>query len=250
MYFRATLFFIVLLLSNVTIAAIEQPHLKIITEEWAPYNYSVKGDAKGFSVEIVNAMMQELGEYHSIAIYPGARGMLLLDNTTNVLNFSLFRTPEREHKYKWIGPLSNEAIYFYKRADDPREFKTIEDVKAVNAIATPLNGLVFSHLQEQNFTNLSKSHSTMQQLTKLLKNRVDLSISVTPLGKTHYLKKIGQPTNAVTNTGVKLLERPLYIACSKELPDSVINRWQQALDRVIESGKYAKIYDNYLQGKQ
>jgi len=249
MCFRSALFFIALLLFNITVATAKQPNLMIITEEWAPYNYSLKGVAKGFSVEIVKAIMQELGEQHPISVYPGARAMQLLDNTENVLNFSLFRTPEREKKYKWIGPLSNESIYFYKRADDPREFKTIEDVKAVKAIATPLNGLVFSHLQAQKFTNLSKSHSTLQQLSKLLKNRVDLSISVTPLGKMHYLTKLEQPANAITNTGVKLLEFPLYIACSKELPDSVIKRWQQALDRVIESGKYAKIYDKYLQGK-
>ena len=89
--------------------------LEVITEDWAPYNYEENGVITGFSVEIVQAIMGELGETHSIAIYPGARGQSMLDNLPNILSFSLFRTPERESLYKWIGPISKEAIYFYKK---------------------------------------------------------------------------------------------------------------------------------------
>ncbi|WP_108650855.1 substrate-binding periplasmic protein [Dongshaea marina] len=116
--------------------------LRIITEEWAPYNYMEKGVLKGFSVEIVRAVMKQLGEEHKIELLPGARGERLLDYEPNVMNFSLFRTREREPRYKWIGPISEESIYFYKLADNHKTYGDIQQIKKI-AIASPTRGWFF-----------------------------------------------------------------------------------------------------------
>ena len=52
-------------------------------------------------------MMADLDESHPITLYPGPRGHAMLEHKSNIMNFSLFRTPEREEKYKWIGPLTD-----------------------------------------------------------------------------------------------------------------------------------------------
>lgn len=190
--------------------------------------------------------MDELGEQYRIAIYPGPRGDRMLDTLPNILYFTLFRTPEREHKYKWIGPISDEAIYFYKHKDNSKHYTTVEDVKKASLVTVPYKGLVADKVQEQGISNVIKLASREQQLSLLFKGRAELLVNTSPIGVAHYLKKINQPVDSLIQTQVKLLEFPLFIACSKEIPDSVIQRWQSALERVKASPKYTLIYNKYL----
>ncbi|WP_415911565.1 substrate-binding periplasmic protein [Neptuniibacter sp. QD37_11] len=226
--------------------AIAQPDLKVITEDWAPYNYEENGELKGFSIEIVQAIMDELGEEYPISIYPGVRGDRMLETLPNVMYFSLFRTPEREAKFKWIGPISQEAIYFYKRKDNAKIYRTIDDVKKANNITVPYKGLVANKVDELGITNVIKLSARDRQFSLLFSNRAELAVNISPLGVVYYLKQIDKAADALVPTQVKLLEFPLYIACSKEIPDSVIQRWQAALDKVKASDKYEQIYSKYL----
>ncbi|WP_415882293.1 substrate-binding periplasmic protein [Neptuniibacter sp. QD34_54] len=223
-----------------------QPDLKVITEDWAPYNYEEGSELKGFSIEIVQAVMNELGEQYPISIYPGARGDRMLETLPNVMYFSLFRTPEREDKFKWIGPISQEAIYFYKRKDNLQTYKTIDDIKQANNITVPYKGLVANKVDELGITNVIKLSARDRQFSLLFSNRAELAVNTSPLGVAYYLKQIDKPVDSLVATGVKLLEFPLYIACSKEIPDSVIERWQAALEKVKASEKYEQIYSKYL----
>jgi len=220
--------------------------LNVITEDWAPYNYEENNILKGFSVEVVKTIMAELGEKHHINIYPGARGEMMLDTKPNIMNFSLFRTPEREIKYKWVGPISEESIYFYKRKDDTREYKTLNDVRENSIIAAPHKGLVSSYIEALGITNINKLSNRTSQFLHLFVGRANLMVNLTPLGVAYYLKQLNKPVDTLVQTQVKLLEFPLYIACSKEIPDSVIRKWQNALDRIKSSGKYDQIYNKYL----
>jgi len=223
-----------------------QPDLKVITEDWAPYNYEEGGIIQGYSTEIVRAIMTELGESYPIAIYPGARADRMLDTLPNVIYFSLFRTPEREDKYKWIGPLSEQAIFFYKRKDNPKVYRTVEDVKNATKITVPYKGLVADKVAALGITNVIKLSDRDQQFKLLFSDRAELSVNVSPIGVSYHLKQLNKPTDALVPTAVKLLEFPLYIACSKQIPDETIQRWQAALERVQQSEKYQEIHRKYL----
>ncbi len=96
-------------------AIAKEAALTIITEDWPPYNYKANGKIKGFSTEIVQAIMKVLNLNYEIQLLPGARGEKMLEEGVRVMNFSIFRTLEREKQYKWIGPIAEDAIYFYKR---------------------------------------------------------------------------------------------------------------------------------------
>lgn len=219
--------------------------LTIITEDWAPYNYQKGNQISGFSTEIVNAIINELDEQHSIEIYPGARGHMMLDKGPGVMYFSLFRTPEREHKYKWIGPISEEAIYFYKRQSDNNKYQHIDDIKNATVVV-PHKGMITSQVEALGISDLMKISDRDRQFKIILAGRADLSANASPLGIAYYLKSLNFPVDALTQTEVKLLEFPLYIACSKDIPDEVINRWQNALNKIKASGEYQKIYNRYL----
>ncbi len=246
MTFRTALYSPLLCLLLIWGGASHALELELITEDWAPYNYIENNELTGFSVEIVQAIMAELGETHPITLYPGARGESMLNSLPNIMNFSLFRTPEREKHYKWIGPISKEAIYFYKNKNDTRVFKTLSDIKKVNTIAIPHKGLVFSYVGALGLTNTHTMINMPAQFRHVLLGRADLAVNATPLGVAYYLKKLKEPADALVKTQVKLLEFPLYIACSNSVPDHTINRWQKAFEKVKLSGQYQKIYNKYL----
>lgn len=227
-------------------AAAEEKPLTIITEDWPPYNYEENGDVKGFSTEIVQAILDELDLKHKITVLPGARGEKLLDEGTRVMSFSLFRTPEREERYKWIGPISEEAIYFYKKKGSPLEITTLEDAKRVKRVACQHKGLIFNTLQQKGFNNLDTSPLQESVIKKIALGRTDLSVNAPPLGIAYFLKKANLPADSLEQTPVELLKFPLYIACTKDIPDDEIQQWQAALEKIKASETYTQIYNKYL----
>ena len=235
---------VLLLGSGQTVAA--EGDLKIVTENWPPYNYIENGELKGFSTEIVQAILKELDAGYEIQLLPGARGEKLLDEGTHVMVFSFFRTAERENHYKWIGPIARDSVYFYKKKDNPLEIQTLEDAKNVKRVACRHKGLVLSVLEKRGFTNLDRTTKPDRIIRKVLTGIADLSVSETPLGVKYWLRKANLPTDTLAQTQVKLVDFPLYIACSKDIDDAVIQQWQEALERIKASEAYTRIYNKYL----
>ena len=223
--------------------------LVIVTEEWPPYNYTESGRVTGFATELVREIMSDLKVDHPIKSYPGARGHRMLDTMPNVLNFALFRTPERENKYQWIGPIANEAIYFYKRKGDSKIYQALEDLRQARNITTSHKGLVSNRVQEiaaeMGLTNILLMTNMKAEMQLVLVGKADLNVHFTDLGVVHYLKSIGEKPDGLVKTRLKLMEFPLHIAASKEIPTSVIQSWQNALEEIRASGRYREIYETY-----
>lgn len=219
----------------------------IVTEEWAPYNYTENGMLKGFSVEIVRSIIQRLnGGNIPIQLFPSMRAGQMVRTQPGTMMITMFRTPEREAQFKWIGPLDTGAIYLYKKKGNPLRVASLEDAKKVKRIACRHGGVVLDTLRAAGFNNLDASSTDGASVyKKLLLGRCDLGISDTPLGVKYLLKQMGAPTDAVQPTVVKIIESPLYIACSKDIPDQTIALWQRELDEMKTTGLYAKIHAKY-----
>ena len=220
--------------------------IDIVTEEWAPYNYTEDGIIKGFSVDIVRHIIRELKVDVDLRIIPSMRTTLILDNNPRTMMITMLRTQEREQRYQWIGPLGDGVIYFYKMRGNPLVISTLEDAKKVRLIACRHAGLVFNTLKAAGFTNLDASSTSGESIyRKLLNNRCELGISETDLGVKHILRQMNYPSDALVRTDVKVVESPLYIACSKDIPAEEIAQWQESLDRMKASGAYDEIYKKY-----
>lgn len=211
--------------------------ISIVTEEWAPYNYREHGSLKGSSVEIVQAIAKKLNADVDIQLLPNMRATAMLNKNPRTMLISMMRTPEREKKYKWIGPLDDSSIYFYKKKGNPVVVSTLADARKVGSICTRHGGLVPSMLKASGFTNLiSVANDGEATYYMLIRDRCDLAISDSPMGVSYLLKKMHYPSDAIVQTAVRLVAFPIYIACSKDIPDAEIARWQMALNSLKASG--------------
>lgn len=220
--------------------------LNILAEEWAPYSYVEDGEVKGLSVDVVQALSRTLQVPLTIELLPSMRATMVLDRQPRTMMISMLRTPEREPRYKWIGPLAETSIYFYKRKGSVLEINSLEDAKKVPLICSRQAGLAVSRLKAAGFANLNaRGYDGPSVYRMLLFGRCDLAVSDTPLGVVRALQQMGFPPDAVVQTPLKLLSLPLYIACSKDIPDAEIERWQAALAALKQSGAFQAMLRKY-----
>jgi len=77
------------------------------TEDFAPYNYLENGKLKGFSVDLLKIIWQELGiKPQQINVYPWARAYKMLKDGNNVMLFTTAKTEDRVNLFKWVCPVS------------------------------------------------------------------------------------------------------------------------------------------------
>lgn len=217
----------------------------LLTEDWPPYNYMDNNNITGFSVEIVREIMKDLKLDIRIQVLPGARGEIYTQQRKNCMLFSLFRNAERDRLYKWIGPIAEEGVYFYKLKGSNLNINTVYDARKVSRIATRSEGVILDELIKRGFTNLDHTSTSEGQILKLIYGRVDL-IPQTPLSVRYRTKRMGYSCDLLEQTQVQLFKFPIYIACSKDMPDEIINKWNLSLKKLKASGKYRDIYNRYL----
>ncbi len=158
---HSKILFILLICALITHAPAfaEDESLTIITENWPPYNYAENGEVKGFSTEIVQSILKDLKLSFEIQILPGARGEKLLAEGSRVMNFSLFRTAARENHYKWIGPIAEDSIYFYKKKGNPLRIQTLRMQKMSNGWLAGIKGWFLACYKKRNLQILTAPQS-------------------------------------------------------------------------------------------
>ena len=97
---------------------------------------------------------KRLGVNNKIKVYPWTRALKMVDKKKHTAIFSMLRTPERENKYKWVGPLTSMKLVFFKKNGSPITLKTREDAKKVAKVGVTKGVANYEMLSKQGFKNL------------------------------------------------------------------------------------------------
>lgn len=218
----------------------------IVTEEWAPYNYALNGKITGLSTEIVTSIMRIEGMEYPIEVYPSMRAKMLIDTRPKTILYSLFRTPDREQNYRWVGPIIEENIYFYKLRSNPVKIRSISDTKRITLIACRRAGLIHDLLVERGYENLDESGTDSKQVYgKLLAKRCDLAISDTDIGIKYLFDQMDANLALIEKVNFVFFTSKLYIAFSKDISDEEYARWNEAFEKLRQSGELGRIIKRY-----
>ena len=218
--------------SPVSAAPTRSLTLHYLCEDIPPSNYLRDGRLTGISVDLLKSMWRSMGEPEQpIKVVPWARGYdAALHNPGHVL-FSMSRTRERDSLFKWVGPIFSVRNVLLARAGTKNLPKSLAEAKS-SRIGTIQGDVVESFLLGAGFdpSRIEGVSSLAQNFEKLRRGRVDFLAH-----SENTLMEVLRTTKQDPRGYVVVLEfsrTENFYAFHRQVPDSVILRFQRALDEL------------------
>lgn len=212
--------------------------LKLLTEEYPPYNFSADGKPDGASVEQADLIMKALGVEYSIEILPWARAFSMAESQPATCVFTTGHDDERSARFKWVMPLLADRMVMLKKAGSPVKPLDVEDAKRFT-VGTQREDFSSNYLRNNNFTKIDLAADMEATLKKLLSGRIDLMMTSEKTFET--MRAEGRQVEAALT-----LDGKLYgFACNLAVPDATITAMQAELDRLIKDGTQDRIFEKY-----
>lgn len=218
--------------------------VRIITEELPPFNYAgPDGKVTGQSTEVVYGILTRLNQKAEIELLPWSDGYRAALNGPDVALYSTGRTEEREHLFKWAGPITSYDFTLYARNGSAITISSVEAAKKAGLIGVVKDDARHQFLIKENFPNFVTCDTDAVCLRNLLDKKTDLWFG-SAVNFPATVKKEGiDPLTLREVYQVKSV--PMYIAFSNDTPDSVVTAWQGALDAMKRDGTFAAIRQKY-----
>jgi polar amino acid transport system substrate-binding protein len=208
--------------------------LNYLTEEMAPFNYQEGGNVTGISVEILEAVFRNIDvnrTHADIRIVPWAEGYQAAQNNNSTVLFSIVRTPEREPLYKWAGPFTKASFVLFAPISKNITIASPEDLNQyqIGAVENSIeNDLLLG--QGVNASHLVPGQKPEDLLRMMEEGQIDLWATGDLAGR-HQMMQTAADPNAHEIVYI-LREDDVYYSFSKDVPDTLISAFQQALDTV------------------
>lgn len=220
--------------------------LTLMTENFLPYNYEKEGKAKGLCSIVVQNIQKQIGDTTPISVRSWSEAYEKVLKEKNQALFCTTRTEQREDLFKWVGPIAFSNLVFQENTLHPTRIKTLEDAKKAGKVGVLKDDSSYQYLQSQGFTDFAVYKDEKTMYLALEKGEFTLTTG-NELSLPLLLMETGLPKGALRNTSVVIYRKGMYVAFSKDVPDSLIAQWQNALDSIKESGAYEKLRVQALQ---
>lgn len=217
--------------------------LRLLSEEFPPVNFTSDGRPSGLAVELVQALLQRLGDNLPIEFMPWARAYREAQGPQPVALFAAARIPERESRFQWVGPIVSFYSSFYARAGAER-LRRFDDARRATDVLVVRDWYTAQQLASEGFRNLRYVADPVQGLRMLLAGRAPLFAA----------ERISMPAT-LASAGIEpaLLEEVYtfassdgYIAFSPGTPRRTVAAWQRELDAMKRDGSFQAIYKRWL----
>jgi polar amino acid transport system substrate-binding protein len=218
--------------------------LHLLTEEAPPTSFNRDGELRGLSIDVVRALIERTGDAGKIELLPWTRGYHLAQREPNTAIFSTVRTPEREAKFQWVGPLLIGTTSFYSLKSRNLRFDNLQQVAESGPLAVPKQWYTFETLSARGFKNLYGVTSSKNMVTMLKHERVQL-IATEDLTLKDELASGGLSPDQV-QAHLPFMRSAYYIAFSPQTDAALVERWRRALEGMHEDGSFAQIFRRWL----
>ncbi len=231
-----------------------------VTLEYPPYNYTDKktNSVVGATPELMRAISKEMGYELDIRSLPWKRSQMLLATGKAQIIFTYTRSHERQKVAYYSNPISTLRTIFVKNRHSkvPSKWEKLSDLKEYRI---GINGgynypPVFMQALEKKLLPkvdpISSQNPTIQNLRKLLINRIDYvicppdclaEINKLPKKDRESIEKIDKTIGS---------ERTFHVGFAKNYPGwksaaVVRQKFNKLLDQYLQQGKVKAIYEKY-----
>ena len=216
--------------------------LALHTLEWAPYSWRDKstGTTVGIAVDIVHELLARAHvPVSDTDVIPWARGLALTASTPNTCQMMVGRTPERERRYQWIGPLGLTHWKLFAAREDKIVLNSLDDARPY-LVGTIIGDLSIPILRGKGI-RIAEVASDHLNPPKLLRRRIDLWASA-ELPALYVLNDLGIRTVAPV---FNLTSVQMYLACNPSMSDGDVARLNNIVKAMIGDKSLERIYAGY-----
>lgn len=217
-------------------------NVRIVTEDYPPYNYLVNSELRGEGTEIVRALQSELGISgieHEVLNWTISYNLAL--EKPFVLLYSISRTIEREELFHWIGPIARGVPYFYSLA----KTKGITESNIKDYDVCSVRDDYKSNYLKRNHYKLTYVKKFSQCLKMLMRNRSTLILS-SPNSLVYEIKRQGIERETFKRLhSVPEISKGIYLALSKSTPTFAVDAFNKGFSRLLKKGVLKKIQHRY-----
>lgn len=216
------------------------PQLYLATE--APAYGAREGDpAAGLGTDMVREIMRRAGIGYTIEVLPWKRAYSAALERTDACVYSTTRTPEREHDFKWAGPIANAEWVLMARADRKLKLNSLEDARRYR-IGTYNGDARDQFLRARGF-DVDPASNDMVNPRKLMMGRIDLWAASLGINSQQRLERLGYAGKVAP---VLVFNRiRTYLACNRAVPDPLMARMNAALAAMERDGTARAIRNKY-----
>jgi len=221
--------------------------LRIITEDLPPFSSpGTGGVVTGQSADVVNTILWRLNQSAAIEVRPWNEGYSAALSGPRVALFSTARTTEREHLFKWAGPIASFDYMLYARNGSSVRVSSLEGSRKAGSIGVVKDDSRHQFLQQNNFSPIVTCDTDAACIRGLLEGRSDLWLGSTSDAAAIARNEGIDPVSFTAVYPVRTVD--LFIAFSEDTPDSVVSAWQGALDGMKRDGTFDAIRKRYGTG--
>lgn len=210
--------------------------IELFTEVLPPFqSHDAAGKGQGFSFDLVEQICSMTKDCKTPAFVPWSRAVATVKERPNTALFSMYRKPEQEKDFQWVGPLTSANIVFLGLAGRGLKVTSMEDAKKLGKIGVQADSSHHKRLMALGFGNLELTSTTDEavgntNIHKLMAGRFDAWIATEQSARAKA-KILGIPDQQLETLYV-ISQDKLFIAFNVNTPASTIARWQKALDEI------------------
>jgi len=237
---------IVLLLSLLIVSPLKAEPLRIVTEDFPPYNFQEGDQAKGLSSEVVKAVMEQINLQASIEFYPWARAYESALTDKNILIYSIARIAEREALFHWVGTIAPYKTSLFKlKANKTIEVNSIAEAKKYE-VGVSSEDVISTYLKRNGFPFLKVVASDILGIRLLANNRIDL-IASDEASFYQRLKNEGLDASLFERVfRLEELSDQLYMAFSLGSDADLVTAFRDGLEVIKLNKTYDQIQQQYF----
>ncbi len=212
-----------------------------ITEQFPPFNYQQEGKLQGISVDLLEKMLGHMNmtlNVSDIQLLPWDQSYQRALQENNTVIFSTGRLPERASLFKWVGPISPIKTVLFALKEKHIKIDSPEDLRAIKigVVSDSAEGRL-SIEAGANLSNLATRNNTDELIDMLKAGTIDAWAYPDLIGM-RLIEEAGLSSEEYEIIYDLGKETPLYYAFNKNIPDSTVQAFQQALNQT-KKGKGA-----------
>ncbi|OHD19360.1 MAG: hypothetical protein A2Y34_02835 [Spirochaetes bacterium GWC1_27_15] len=224
--------------------------LRIITDDWQPYEFEDNKQVVGFSTELILATFNDMGiSIENIEIWPWLRGeTLILDGKIDALYSGLKNKKREEMCYYPEEHLIDSVWLVYIRKEDEGRLK-YDSYKDMDGKKV---GVVRNYTYTEEFWDYINKTNNYEEVVRdkdnfnnLINKKVDYIVAESRTAKV-IIEKLNA-TNKVISLKKIIKADNLYILFSKKrVNKKLVDLFSEHLKKIKKTDLYLKIYKKYF----